>query len=121
MAKIILAEDDTAMRHYIAAALQKSGHSVEAFDNGHDAHQALLRAYCDLLLTDIVMPGMDGIELSKRASALYPAMPIIFITGFSGSLLQEDKNYAAKVISKPFHLGALTQQVDDILARKGAV
>jgi two-component system, cell cycle response regulator CpdR len=120
MAKIFLAEDDTALRHYITGVLQKAGHVVEGFDNGQDAHQALLSAPCDLLLTDIVMPGMDGIELSKRASALYPALPVIYITGFAGSLLEEQKGYATKIISKPFHLGTLAGQVEDILSRQKA-
>lgn len=118
MASIILAEDDPAMRTYITSALQKAGHVVLAFDNGIDAYDALQSAPCDLLLTDIVMPGMDGIELSKRASALYPTLDIIYITGFAGSLLQHSEQYATKIISKPFHLGALTQQVEEILNRK---
>lgn len=121
MAKIILAEDDAAMRHYITGALQKAGHSVAAFEDGLEAHQALLATPYDLLLTDIVMPGMDGIELSKRVAVLYPSMPIIYITGFAGSLLEEHKDFAAKVISKPFHLGTLTQQVENILTRQNSI
>ncbi len=118
MAKIILAEDDQAMRHYIRAALEKAGHVVLAFENGADAYESLKTAPCDLLVTDIVMPGMDGIELTKKASALYPDLDIMYITGFAASLLQQHKDYAAKVISKPFHLGDLTKEIETLLSSK---
>lgn len=117
MASIILAEDDPAMRQYITAALHKAGHMVASFDNGEDALSQLQAAPCDLLLTDIVMPGMDGLELSKRAATLYPDMPVVFITGFAGSLVQNNAtNPSQKVISKPFHLGQLILEINDILA-----
>lgn len=117
MASIILAEDDPVMRQYITAALHKAGHMVASFDNGEDALSQLQAAPCDLLLTDIVMPGMDGLELSKRAATLYPDMPVVFITGFAGNLVQNNVTKPSqKVISKPFHLGQLILEINDILA-----
>ncbi|MGB0720398.1 MAG: response regulator, partial [Bdellovibrionales bacterium] len=84
MAHILLAEDDTSMLGFIKLALEKAGHSVEATENGYDALKTLEGGEnFDLLLTDIVMPGMDGIELSQKASKLNPDLKIMFITGFS--------------------------------------
>ncbi|MEM8800603.1 MAG: response regulator, partial [Pseudomonadota bacterium] len=73
----------------------------------------------DLLLTDIVMPEMDGIELAQRAAALAPQMQVMFITGFAAVALNRKKDAAiqnAKVLSKPFHLRDLVDEVDRLLA-----
>lgn len=117
MANILLAEDDAALRQFIKAALEKSGHEVSAHEDGLAALAALKGREFDLLLTDIVMPGLDGIELSAKAAELRPAMKIVFITGFAAMAL-EDKNALrgqSKIISKPFHLGQLTAEVEAML------
>ncbi len=71
-----------------------------------------------MLLTDIVMPKMDGIELARKASELDPELKIMFITGFAAVALNADMGNAkdAKVLSKPFHLKDLVQEVDRLLA-----
>src|SRR5262245_40164134 len=70
MAKIILAEDDNDMRRFLVKALQNAGYDVISFDNGLSAYQRLREEPFELLLTDIVMPEMDGIELARRACEL---------------------------------------------------
>lgn len=113
MSNILFAEDDDSLRHFIAASLEKAGHIVTSVSDGLEALAALESGNpCDLLLTDIVMPGMDGIELSARAAALSPAPKIMFITGFTAMAL---KNNNAPVITKPFHLGQLIEQVEELL------
>ena len=71
-----------------------------------------------LLLTDIVMPLMDGIELARRASEIDPELKIMFITGFAAVTLNTDNEAPAeaKVLSKPFHLKDLVDQIDELLA-----
>jgi len=67
----------------------------------------------DLLLTDIVMPGMDGIELAQHCAALRPNTQVMFITGFSGVTLRAGESVPnAKILSKPFHLRDLVLEVD---------
>ena len=68
MAHILLAEDDESLRKFLAAALVKAGHAVTDFGDGSEAYECIKGFTFDLLLTDIVMPGMDGIELAKRAA-----------------------------------------------------
>ena len=83
MARILLAEDDTSMREYLQRALQRVGYEVEAVGCGTEAMPLLEKERFDLLLTDIVMPEMDGIELAQKASAIDPAIRVMFITGFA--------------------------------------
>lgn len=121
MARIILAEDDLSLQKFITFSLQKDGHTVMAFSNGVLAYNALKQEEFDLLLTDIVMPEMDGIELSERAIKLYPSLGVIFITGYAGSIAtiqNKSSSASAQIISKPFHLGKLTQEINNVLAKK---
>jgi two-component system cell cycle response regulator CpdR len=113
MIRILLAEDDTAMRQYLERALEKAGYSVTAVDRGTAALPLLEQERFDLLLTDIVMPEMDGIELAQRAGAIAPDMRVMFITGFAAVTLKAGKAVPqAKVLSKPFHLRDLVLEVD---------
>jgi two-component system, cell cycle response regulator CpdR len=116
--KILLAEDDTDMRRFLVKALQTAGYQVISYDNGLSAYQRLREEPFELLLTDIVMPEMDGIELARRASELDPDMKIMFITGFAAVALNPDSAAPkqAKVLSKPFHLRELVSEVGKMLA-----
>jgi two-component system, cell cycle response regulator CpdR len=118
MAKIILAEDDGDMRRFLVKALQNAGYEVISFDNGLSAYERLREEPFELLLTDIVMPEMDGIELARRASELDPDIKIMFITGFAAVALNSDTTAAknAKVLSKPVHLRELVNEVQKMLA-----
>ncbi len=118
MAKILLAEDDEAMRRFLRTALEKAGHHVIDYGQGDEALGALEQTMFDLLLTDIVMPVMDGIELARRAAEIDPNLKIMFITGFAAVALNPDNNAPkdAKVLSKPFHLRDLVQEVERMIA-----
>jgi len=116
--KILLAEDDNDMRRFLAKALQTAGYDVASFDNGLSAYSRLREEPFELLLTDIVMPEMDGIELARRATELDPDIKVMFITGFAAVALNPDSNAPkdAKVLSKPFHLRDLVNEVEKLLA-----
>ena len=118
MSKILLAEDDTDMRRFLVKALQNAGYEVISYDNGLSAYQRLREEPFELLLTDIVMPEMDGIELARRASELDPDIKIMFITGFAAVALNSDSQAPknAKVLSKPVHLRDLVNEVQKMLA-----
>ncbi|MEQ1712782.1 MAG: response regulator [Hyphomicrobium sp.] len=116
--RILLAEDDDSMRGFLERALAKAGYDVIAFPNGAEAFERLKEEAFTLLLTDIVMPRMDGIELARRASELDPELKIMFITGFAAVTLNNDSAAPkdARVLSKPFHLKDLVREVDRLLA-----
>lgn len=115
--KILLAEDDDDMRRFLVKALERAGYEVRAFDNGASAYDRLREEPFSLLLTDIVMPEMDGIELARRATELDPDLKVMFITGFAAVALNPDSNAPrdAKVLSKPFHLRELVDEIGKML------
>jgi len=118
LSRILLAEDDDLMRGFLARALVKAGYDVKAYGNGAEALERLKAEPFTLLLTDIVMPRMDGIELARRASELDPDLKIMFITGFAAVTLNNHgpAPKEARVLSKPFHLRDLVREVDRLLA-----
>jgi two-component system, cell cycle response regulator CpdR len=111
--RILLAEDEEAMRTYLARALENAGYHVAAVDRGTAAVPLLESQHFDLLLSDIVMPEMDGIELAQRCNEVSPATKVMFITGFAAVTLKASREQPrAKVLSKPFHLKDLVLEVD---------
>ncbi|MBP6379605.1 MAG: response regulator [Sphingorhabdus sp.] len=119
MTRILLAEDEQAMREYLARALERSGYDVVSVDRGTEAAPLLEREHFDLLLTDIVMPEMDGIELARHCSKVSPRTEVMFITGFSGVALRAGQSMPqAKVLSKPFHLKDLVLEVERLFTKE---
>ena len=113
MIRILLAEDDTAMRTYLKRALEKAGYSVTDVASGTEALPLIQTEIYDLLLSDIVMPEMDGIELAQRCSDLSPSTKVMFITGFAAVALRANRETPqAKMLSKPFHLKDLVLEVE---------
>src|SRR5947199_9396910 len=88
--KILRAEDDNDMRRFLVKALENAGYEVTDYDNGMSAYRRLREEPFELLLTDIVMPEMDGIELARRASELDPDIKIMFITRLGAVALNPD-------------------------------
>ena len=118
MARILLAEDDDDMRRFLVKALERAGYDVSDFDNGASAYERLREEPFSLLLTDIVMPEMDGIELARRATEIDPDLKVMFITGFAAVTLNTNLRPPkdARVLSKPFHLKDLVREIDRLLA-----
>ncbi|MFC7048277.1 response regulator [Emcibacter nanhaiensis] len=119
MAHILIAEDEEAVSSFVSRALQLRGHTTTVAADGGAAADALSKDHYDLLLTDIVMPVMDGISLALKASAAYPDMPILMMTGFAHEK-QRAHNLEAlihDVISKPFSLDEICEAVDHVLGQ----
>src|SRR3974377_1433691 len=116
--RILLAEDDEDMRSFLVRALTKAGYDVVSFGDGLEAYERLKEEPFTLLLTDIVMPEMDGIELARRASELDPDIKIMFITGFAAVALNPHSSAPKhpKRLSKPVHLRDLVNEVQKMLA-----
>ena len=119
--RILLAEDEDAMRAYLERALTNAGYTLSAVDRGTDAVPLLETGEFDLLLSDIVMPEMDGIELAQRCAEISPHTKVMFITGFAAVSLHASREQpAAKVLSKPFHLRDLVLEVERVFEEADA-
>lgn len=118
MTRILLAEDDDSLRSFLTRALERAGYSVRACPDGDDAIAALDDGPYDLILTDIVMPGADGIEVAREAAARQPDTRIMFITGFAAVALAPGSRApsGAKVLSKPIHLREIVAEVERMVA-----
>lgn len=118
MIRILLAEDEEAMRVYLTRALQNAGYDVVAVDRGTAAVPLLEEQHFDLLLSDIVMPELDGIELAQRCAEISPDTKVMFITGFAAVTLKASREAPqAKILSKPFHLKDLVLEVQRIFGQ----
>jgi DNA-binding response OmpR family regulator len=113
MARILVAEDDRSVGEIVVRTLALSGHEVMLVEDGGAAIDALSREPFDLLITDIVMPVMDGIALALAASAEHPQLRILMMTGYAAEK-QRAHNLEAlihDVISKPFTIDQLRTAV----------
>lgn len=117
MARILLAEDEPSVQEFVQRALVHRGHDVTAVNDGSEALEALEEGRFDLLLTDIVMPRVDGVALALKAAKDYPKMPIVMMTGYAA---ERDRAHnldslVHEVVSKPFTLTDICDIVEDAL------
>lgn len=122
MARILVAEHNTTTARYLQNALKKAGNMVDVVDNGLDAWRASAEAVYDVLLVDIVMPGIDGFILAQKALQENPDLQVIFVTGFAGVAMDTYATpvYApAPVTSRPFHLSEVASRVRYLLGLGG--
>lgn len=120
MANILLAEDDEALANFLTKSLKRAGHRVTFARDGIEAFEKLQKNDYDLLLTDLAMPGMDGIDLVKKARENLNNLKVMFITGFSAVAIEENLQ-ATEVISKPFHLKDLTDRIELMLETEAPI
>lgn len=119
MANILVAEDDEAVRRFVARALGHRGHAVtEAGDGLHALDMLMAGKRFDLLITDIVMPGMDGIALALRVARDVPDLPVLLMTGYAAERQRAHnlEEIICRVITKPFTLSAICEAAQDALA-----
>jgi len=120
LARILIAEDDASVQSFVSRALAYRGHSTIAVGDGLQALQTLQHQRFDLLISDIVMPGLDGIELALRVREDYPDMPILLMTGYSAER-QRAHNVdvlICEVVTKPFTLQQICSAAERVVAEK---
>ena len=102
---ILLVEDDSTVRDYVLQLLREKGIAASA------ALQILAGHQVDVLFTDIVMPGMSGLDLAKEAKRLRPAIKILFSTGWPGKSVDHSALRLGAVLLKPWREGDLMQEL----------
>ncbi len=118
--KILIAEDEEITLNNILDTLQEEGYHAAAVKNGREALQKIEAEYFDVLITDIKMPYMSGIELLDKIKEKHPETEVIIITGFGSisSAIEAMKKGAYDYITKPFDLDELTLRVNKIYEKK---
>lgn len=122
MAKILIAEDEDSLRRFVARALEMDGHEIAHAGDGADALEQLQSKRYDLLLSDIRMPVMDGIELATQSAKLAPDMPILLMTGYAEQRERAEPlmRIVIDVVAKPFSLPQIRQAVAEALTAQAA-
>jgi two-component system, NtrC family, response regulator HydG len=120
---ILIAEDEDISRKHLLGTLEREGYRVTGTANGLDALQKIESRTYDILIADIKMPGLTGIELLERVKQKSPETEVIIVTGFGsiGSAVEAMKKGAAEYVTKPFDLDELVLKVRKIRDRKALV
>jgi two-component system, cell cycle sensor histidine kinase and response regulator CckA len=116
MANILVVDDEPSLLQLVIMILKQNGHTVLSASSGVEALMlySSYRSEVHLVLTDVQMPGMDGIELARRLRALNPSVKIVLMSGFVPDDIELPKDL--QLLSKPFPPNLLVAVVDQTLA-----
>jgi len=119
-ARILIVDDETVIRDGLKRVLEGQSFVVETCSSGFSAIELLQQREFDLIITDLKMPGMSGIEVLKSVKTLQPHIPVILITGFASidTAVEAIKNGASDYITKPFAPDILLEKVQNALANR---
>lgn len=125
MARILIIEDDVSMRHALRAALERRGHQVAEAGDGKAGLSVYQDTVFDLVVTDIIMPGMEGLETVMALKKFSPAIKIIAMSaggkGSATDYLQLAARFgASRIVRKPFTAGEFMAVVDELLGGDAA-
>ncbi|MFY9287108.1 MAG: response regulator [Alphaproteobacteria bacterium] len=117
-ARVLVAEDNPAVREFIVRSLASAGHKPTAVADGQQALDALAKEKYDVLVTDIVMPNVDGIALALKAVRLFPDLRIVMVSGYAQERMRAHNLDALvhRIIAKPFSLEEICDAVKDSIA-----
>ena len=117
-ANVLVAEDNPAVREFIVRSLISVGYTVTAAIDGQQALDMLTRDKFNVLVTDIVMPNVDGIALAMKATRLFPDLRIIMISGYAQERMRAHNLDALvhRIIAKPFSLEEICDAVKNALS-----
>jgi CheY-like chemotaxis protein/nitrogen-specific signal transduction histidine kinase len=118
-ATILVVDDEPTLRSVIRRCLTREGYTVLVAEDGEQAFELAAReeASIDLLITDVVMPGLTGLELAEKLKPLRPDMAVLFISGFTfdAAMPPADTARGTAYLPKPFDTKALTTKVQELL------
>lgn len=115
--RILLVEDEEAVRSFSSRALTNKGYEVIEAGDGEEALEVMaeLSEPVDLLVTDVIMPNMDGTALVRKVREDYPDLPVIFMSGYTEDKFKDDMDEEIHFLAKPFSLRALAEKVKTVL------
>ena len=118
--KVLVVDDEAVIRRGLCRVMEGRGYQVEASESGYGAIEKLQKTPFSIVITDLKMPGMDGIEVLKAIKILQPDVPVIMITGYStvNTAVEAMKNGAFDYISKPFTPEQIIEMVEKALEKR---
>jgi len=113
VAKILVVDDDEQLREDVVEMLERDGYEVTDAGTGEEALEKLKKESVDIILTDLMMPGIDGMEVLRQSKKLKPAVRVIMVTGFGTieNAVEAMREGASDYISKPFKIGEVQATV----------
>ncbi len=118
--RLLIVDDEAVIRDGLKRVLEGESYVVETCSSGYSAIEIMQQREFDLIITDLKMPGMSGIEVLKSVRALQPDIPVILITGYASidTAVEAIKNGASDYISKPFAPDLLLEKVQNALSQR---
>ena len=118
MARILIVDDEEMDRLLLAEVLQEAGHELLFAPDGHQALKLWRNSSIDLVVTDIVMPDLSGPELARHLRPFFPKMKVLYITGYTDSVIARHglDEASVDILQKPFTIGSLTSKVRQLLS-----
>ncbi len=119
--RVLLVEDDDDNRELMAEVLASCGYEVVSASSGQDGLKTLSESSIDVVVTDVGMPGMGGLEMAKAAKAIAPTVPVVIVTGWAEreDIASARGKHVDAVLIKPVDPDALTQAVSDLAQARG--
>ena len=112
---ILIVDDEEALSQMLNDLLSAEGYKILEANNAAQALGILKSTHVDLMISDIVMPGMDGFELVEKVKELYPQVKIQLVSGYSDQI-QDDVVLHKKILYKPYSQFDMIERVKDILS-----
>ena len=116
MSKLLVVDDDNNLLKYLSDGLSKAGFDVKTLDNGADAIVLAIEESFDLILLDMLMPGLNGIQVAKVLRKITPKIPIIGLTGYIGKgYINQASALGVKILTKPVVFKELINEINQAL------
>lgn len=111
--RLLLIDDDPACRTTFAYLLQRLGHMVEAVENGSAGIALLRQKPVDLVLTDLMMPGLTGWDVARLVKAMHPRLPVVLVTGCAHTISPDrpERQFIDAILEKPCGVAAMQEAI----------
>jgi two-component system, cell cycle response regulator CpdR len=113
---ILFVEDDSSVRNVVVQMLSEKGFGVLTANDAYEAIRILADRHVDLIFTDIIIPGMDGVQLAKQAKLMRPGVKVLFATGYAQKAIEWDTMRHGRVLLKPLRAAEIIREVEALLA-----
>jgi len=116
MKKLLIVDDDNNLLNYLDEELTEAGYKVKTFDYGADAIVAAAEETFDLIILDMLLPGLDGIQVVRVLQKVAPKVPIIGLTGYVGrGYMSQALGLGVAILTKPVEIPTLVKEIDETI------